>query len=263
KAEGAKIAAAERDADADASGIAEDADEEDVAGVPDFWLTALRNHPQLAELITDRDEGAIKFLRDIRLAYLDDQPGFRLEFEFAENPFFTNAVLAKTYVYEQSDVAGDLEFGSAKGTEIDWKPEHDLSVTVETKKQRHKTTNRTRVVKKTVPAETFFSFFATVQEPDEEDDSEQADETRDRIELDYELAEEFKEKIVPCAVDWFTGKALAYEGLDDDEEYDDGFMDDYYDDDDDDDESDDDDDDEDTLSRSAKEAAEPPQCKNQ
>ncbi|KAJ2141716.1 hypothetical protein IW136_002176, partial [Coemansia sp. RSA 678] len=57
--------------------------------------------------------------------------------------------------------------------------------------------------------------------------------------------------------------ALAYEGLDE-EEYDDGFMDDYYDDEDDDDEDDDEDDDDvDDLSRSAKDAAEPPQCKNQ
>ncbi|KAJ2844640.1 histone chaperone, partial [Coemansia brasiliensis] len=264
KAEGAKIAEAEQQEE---SGIQEQEEDkekqQDVKGIPDFWLTTLNNHPQLAELITERDEEAIKYLRDIRLGYLSDQPGFKLEFEFAENPFFTNSVLSKTYVYEQSDVAGDLEFGSATGTEIDWKPDHDLSVKVETKKQRHKTTNRTRVVKKTVPAETFFSFFATVQEPDLDDDSEIADETRDRIELDYELAEEFKEKIIPCAIDWFTGKALEYEGLDE-EEYDDEFMDDYYDEDDDDDEdSDEDDSDEDGLSRSVKEAAEPPQCKNQ
>ncbi|KAJ1790350.1 histone chaperone [Coemansia sp. RSA 2523] len=267
KEEGAKIAEAEKEDAEVESGITEvpedGEDAEEATGIPEFWLTALRNHPQLAELITDRDEGAIKFLRDIRLVYLSDKPGFKLEFEFAENPYFSNSVLSKTYVYEQSDVAGDLEFGSAQGTEIDWKPENDLSVTVETKKQRHKTSNRTRVVKKTVPAETFFSFFATVEEPESDDDSELADETRDRIELDYELAEEFKEKIVPCAIDWFTGKALAYEGLDE-EEYDDGFMDDYYDDEDDDDEDDDEDDDDvDDLSRSAKDAAEPPQCKNQ
>ncbi|KAJ2450318.1 histone chaperone [Coemansia sp. RSA 2336] len=260
-AEGAKIAAEEQQEE---SGIKEqEEDKEKQKGIPDFWLTTLNSHPQLAELITERDEEAIKYLRDIRLEYLNDKPGFKLEFEFAENPFFTNTVLSKTYVYEQSDVAGDLEFGSATGTEIDWKPDHDLSVKVETKKQRHKTTNRTRVVKRTVPAETFFSFFATIKEPDMNDDSEVADETRDRIELDYELAEEFKEKIIPCAIDWFTGKALEYEGLDE-EEYEDEFMDDYYDEDDDEDEdSEEDDSDEDGLSRSAKEAAEPPQCKNQ
>ncbi|KAJ2411856.1 histone chaperone [Coemansia sp. RSA 2530] len=264
KEEGAKIAAAEEESSDKPSGIkVEDEDEEPAKGIPEFWLTALRNHPQLGELITERDEGAIKHLRDLRLTYLEDKPGFKLEFVFEENEFFTNSVLTKTYFYEQSEVTGELEFGSAQGTEIVWKPENDLSVTVETKKQRHKTTNRTRVVKKTVPAETFFSFFSTVEEPESDDDSEEADETRDRIELDYELAEEIKEKIIPNAVDWFTGKALEYEGLGE-EDYEDEFMDDYYDDEDDDDEDDDDDDDEDdVLPRSAKDAAEPPQCKNQ
>ncbi|KAJ1999727.1 histone chaperone, partial [Coemansia thaxteri] len=179
--------------------------------------------------------------------------------------FFSNSVLTKTYFYEQSEVTGELEFASVEGTKVEWKTEHDLSVTVETKKQRHKTTNRTRVVKKTVPADTFFSFFNTVEEPESDDESEVAEQARDRIELDYELAEEFKEKIIPNAVDWFTGKALEYEGLDEEEDdYEDEFMDDYYDDEDDDDEDDEDDDDEEGgLSRSAKEAAEPPQCKNQ
>ncbi|KAJ1943769.1 histone chaperone [Linderina macrospora] len=269
KAQGAAIAAEEKGDDEPETGIEEvdeDKDEEEaLKGIPDFWLTALSQHPQLSELITERDEEAVKFLRDVRLAYLDDKPGIRLDFEFAENPFFENKVLSKIYYYEQSDVSGDLLFGSAEGTEIKWKPEHDLSVTIETKKQRHKATNRTRVVKKTVPAETFFSFFATIVEPEADDESELAEETRDRIELDYELADEFKEKIIPNAIDWFTGKALEYEGLDD-EEYDDEDLDDFYDDEDDDDEEDDeedDDDDEDALSRSAKEASEPPQCKNQ
>ncbi|KAJ2520364.1 histone chaperone [Coemansia sp. RSA 2049] len=272
KAAAAEIAAKEKEeadaADGEASGIKEEDEDEDedaeaATGIPEFWLTALKNHPSLAELITERDEEALKFLRDIRLVYLDETPGFRLEFSFGANPFFSNETLTKTYVYDQDELAGALEFSHAQGSEIDWKAENDLSVTVETKKQRHKTTNRTRVVKKTVPAQTFFSFFATVEEPDSDDESEAAEETRDRITLDYELADDLKEKIVPNAVDWFTGKALEYEGIDEDD-YEDEFMDDYYEDDDDGDaSSDEDDDDEDQLSRSAKEAAEPPQCKNQ
>ncbi|KAJ2557981.1 histone chaperone [Coemansia sp. RSA 1933] len=273
KAEAAKIAEEEKEDELEASGIEEEKEDEnddededeDVSGIPEFWLTALKNHPNFEELITERDEEALKLLRDIRLVYLDESPGFRLEFVFGENPFFTNAVLTKTYVYDQDDVDGTLEFSHAQGSEIDWKPDQDLSVTVETKKQRHKTTNRTRVVKKTVPAQTFFSFFTTVEEPESDDESELAEETRDRITLDYELADDLKEKLVPNAVDWFTGKALEYEGLDEDEDFEDEFMDDYYEDDDDEDDSEDDDEDDsgDELSKSAKDAAEPPQCKNQ
>lgn len=32
-----------------------------------------------------------------------------------------------------------------------------------------------------------------------------------RLEVDYQLGEDFKEKIIPRAVDYFTGKALRYE----------------------------------------------------
>ena len=38
------------------------------------------------------------------------------------------------------------------------------------------------------------------------------------MELDYQLGEDIKEKLIPRAIDWFTGEALAYEELDEDEE---------------------------------------------
>src|SRR5208282_4386258 len=62
-----------------------------VAGIPEFWLSAMKNQVSLAEMITDRDEAALKHLTDVRMEYLD-KPGFRLIFEFGENEFFTNKV---------------------------------------------------------------------------------------------------------------------------------------------------------------------------
>ena len=60
------------------------------------------------------------------------------------------------------------------------------------------------------------------------------------MELDYQLGEDIKEKLIPRAIDWFTGEALAFEELEDVD--DDGFEDE--DDDDDDDLSEDRDDEE-------------------
>ncbi len=37
---------------------------------------------------------------------------------------------------------------------------------IEIKKQRHKSTNKTRTVKKSVPAETFFHFFKALEIPE-------------------------------------------------------------------------------------------------
>jgi nucleosome assembly protein 1-like 1 len=111
---------------------------EDVSGIPEFWLSAMKNQVSFAEMITDRDEAALKHLTDIRMEYLD-VPGFRIIFEFAPNDFFTNKTLTKTYYYQsEMGYGGDFIYDHAEGDTIDWKPSQDLTVRVEAKKQRNK-----------------------------------------------------------------------------------------------------------------------------
>jgi nucleosome assembly protein 1-like 1 len=115
----------------------EEAAAADVKGIPEFWLSAMKNS-SLAETITDRDEEALKDLIDIRMEYLD-RPGFRLIFEFSENAFFTNKTISKTYYYqEENGYGGDFIYDHAEGDKIDWKEGQDLTVKVESKKQRNK-----------------------------------------------------------------------------------------------------------------------------
>ncbi|KAK0720471.1 hypothetical protein B0H67DRAFT_189542 [Lasiosphaeris hirsuta] len=214
-----------------------------VAGIPEFWLSAMKNQISLAEMITDRDEEALKSLTDIRMEYLD-KPGFRLIFEFSENAFFTNKTITKTYFYQnESGYGGDFIYDHAEGDKIDWKAGQDLTVRVEQKKQRNKNTKQTRIVKKTVPTESFFNFFSPPKAPTDDEDDDAASDIEERLELDYQLGEDIKEKLIPRAIDWFTGEALAFEELDEDdlEAYDE---DDDEDDDDDDDDEDHDDDEE-------------------
>ncbi|KAM7194783.1 nucleosome assembly protein [Naviculisporaceae sp. PSN 640] len=230
---------------------------EKVAGIPEFWLSAMKNQISLAEMITDRDEGALKHLTDIRMEYLD-KPGFRLIFEFAENPYFTNKTITKTYFYQnESGYGGDFIYDHAEGDKIEWKDGQDLTVRVEQKKQRNKTTKQTRIVKKTVPTESFFNFFSPPKAPTEDDDDAASD-IEERLELDYQLGEDIKEKLIPRAIDWFTGEALAFEELDEDDlegfEDDDDEDDDISDDQDDEDDSEDDDDEDGTKPK--QEAAE-------
>ncbi|GJW92977.1 putative reverse transcriptase domain-containing protein [Tanacetum coccineum] len=66
-------------------------------GVPEFWLTVLKKNEITAEEITERDEEALKYLKDIKWCRMDDPKGFKLEFFFDTNPFFTNSVLTKVY----------------------------------------------------------------------------------------------------------------------------------------------------------------------
>jgi nucleosome assembly protein 1-like 1 len=108
------------------------------SGIPEFWLSAMKNQISLAELITDRDEEALRNLTDIRMEYLD-RPGFRLIFEFANNDFFTNKTITKTYFYrEENGYGGDFIYDHAEGDKIEWKAGKDLTVRVESKKQRNK-----------------------------------------------------------------------------------------------------------------------------
>ncbi|KAF0463402.1 NAP-domain-containing protein [Gigaspora margarita] len=186
-------------------------------GIPEFWLTAMKNLITISDNITERDEEALKHLIDIRISYLEN-PGFQLEFEFEENKFFSNTLLVKTYYYQdEPGYGGDYVYDHAEGTKIDWKEGMDLTITVETKRQKHKGTNKTRVVKTTVPAESFFQFF-NPPPPDCEEDDDDAD-LDSRLETDYQIGEDIKEKLIPRAIDWYTGKALEYEDMLDDDEY--------------------------------------------
>ncbi|KAL4974289.1 NAP-domain-containing protein [Aspergillus desertorum] len=206
----------EEDIDAKDENSKQGEDEESaVTGIPEFWLSAMKNQISLAEMITDKDEEALKHLVDIRMEYLD-RPGFRLIFEFSENEFFTNKIISKTYFYkEENGYGGDFIYDHAEGTKIDWKADKDLTVRVESKKQRNKNTKQTRVVKITVPTESFFNFFAPPQPPADDDDTVATD-IEERLELDYQLGEDIKEKLIPRAIDWFTGEALQFEELGDD-----------------------------------------------
>ncbi|KAL1998358.1 hypothetical protein VTN02DRAFT_6348 [Thermoascus thermophilus] len=190
-----------------------------MSGIPEFWLSAMKNQISLAEMITDRDEEALKHLIDVRMEYLD-RPGFRLIFEFSENEFFTNKILTKTYFYqEESGYGGDFIYDHAEGDKIDWKADKDLTVRVESKKQRNKSTKQTRVVKITVPTESFFNFFSPPKAPTDDDDTVATD-IEERLELDYQLGEDIKEKLIPRAIDWFTGEALQYEEYRDEDDQD-------------------------------------------
>lgn len=212
---------------------------EDIKGIPEFWLTALRNHIGISELITERDEEALKFLTDITLSYLEEKtgedgagPGFILTFHFSANPFFTNDSLTKTYIYQKEiGYSGDFVYDKAVGCPIAWKEDKDLTKEFEIKKQRNKNTNRTRLVRKARPTNSFFNFFDPPVVPSDDDietgkiSEDELEEIEEKLEVDYQIGEDLKEKIIPRAIDYFTGKALEYDvleaGSDDDDEDDD------------------------------------------
>jgi len=209
-------------------------DEIAVVGVPEFWLEAMKNHPVVAENITEADCRALEHLQDIRVETLPELTGFKLIFEFGPNECFSNSVLEKAYEIVNMMDGGQPMLENVTGTEIMWKEGNDLCFCEVMKKQRSKS-GKTKTVKKQQRVESFFHFFTPPTLPFEDQDLDESEEDRlmHFVDADFELGLEFRDKIVPYALLWFTGEAMGDED-DDDDDYIPG-----------DDEEDDDDDDED------------------
>ncbi|KAK7852906.1 nucleosome assembly protein 1 [Quercus suber] len=176
----------------EAEGVADEAkteEEEDKAaeekGVPDFWLTAMKNNEVLADEISERDEGALKHLKDIKWTRIDNPKGFKLEFFFETNTYFKNAVLTKTYHMIDED---EPILEKAIGTEIEWYPGKCLTQKL-LKKKPKKGSKNAKPITKTESCESFFNFFNPPQVPedDEDIDEDAAEELQNQMEQDYDI----------------------------------------------------------------------------
>ena len=187
-----------------------------IKGIPEFWLTVLKNVPPLSDQITEKDEPALKHLIDVEFSILEDLKGYKISFHFSENPFFTDSVLSKTYHvdYEHENEENN---DYTEGSTINWKEGKDLTVKVEIKKQRHKSSNKVRTVKKSIPCDSFFNFFNSLPRPSEGEEVD--DDVWEAFESEFELGDLLKEQVIPKAVKWFTGEAVEefYNNQDDDE----------------------------------------------
>ncbi|KAJ9468896.1 putative nucleosome assembly protein [Diplonema papillatum] len=143
-------------------------------GIPEFWLTALTNHPIWSEImIHSWDQPILKHLSDIESH--DEPQGFRLTFHFSENEFFENRSLTKTYKVVNTEMDID-DVEQIIGDDIKWKDGKNV-----TKK---------KAGKKIRPQESFFTFFNSLVD-------------EDKMQDDFELASSLKEQIIPRAVEWF------------------------------------------------------------
>ncbi|KAG6662005.1 nucleosome assembly protein 1;2-like [Carya illinoinensis] len=249
-------------------------------GVPEFWLTAMKNNEVLAEEISERDEGALKYLRDIKWCRIDNPKGFKLEFFFDTNSYFKNSVLTKTYHMIDED---EPILEKAIGTEIEWHPGKCLTQKL-LKKKPKKGSKNAKPITKTENCESFFNFFSPPQVPedDEDIDEDAAEELQNQMEQDYDIGSTIRDKIIPHAVSWFTGEAIQedeFGDIEDDDEDEDIEEDDDEEEEDDEDEEEDDEDEEQSKTKKKSSAGHkksgrkqavdgqqgerPPECKQQ
>ncbi|KAJ6706415.1 TESTIS-SPECIFIC Y-ENCODED PROTEIN [Salix purpurea] len=128
-------------------------------GVPEFWLTAMKTQEVLAEEIKGQDEGALKFIKDIKWSRL-------------QSP-------------------------EAIGTEIEWYPGKCLTKKVVKKKPRMGS-KKTKTITTLKICESFFTFFNPPHIPESVDelDDDAYDELQDRIEHDYDVGIIVRDKII-------------------------------------------------------------------
>ncbi|CAI5524752.1 unnamed protein product [Closterium sp. Naga37s-1] len=93
-----------------------------VSEVNDFWMTVLLNHGLLHAFFTEEDRQVLEYLRGLDVEdYKDIKLGYSITFAFAENPYFSNKELTKSYKYTEEGTA------NVEATKIEWKEGMDLT----------------------------------------------------------------------------------------------------------------------------------------
>lgn len=91
-----------------------------IQSIPGFWVTALRNHPQLFEMITGRDAEMLRYITNLEVKESRlSRASCRFKFFFRRNPFFRNTLIVKDYEVRPTGQVVSLS------TPIIWRPGHE------------------------------------------------------------------------------------------------------------------------------------------
>ncbi|XP_055632958.1 nucleosome assembly protein 1-like 1 [Toxorhynchites rutilus septentrionalis] len=173
---------------------------EQFKGIPEFWLGVFKMVPILQCMVQVSDEKALKHLIDVR-SIVKDQPktSFVLEFEFEPNQFFENTTLTKEYLLECVPDPEKLysfngfEITDTEGCEIKWKEGACLTAGNETENNPM--------------ANSFFNFFNPKKLLEGADPLVY----EHFMKADFEIGYYIKERVIPRAVNFFTGDFLNSE----------------------------------------------------
>lgn len=168
--------------------------------IPNFWVTAFVNHPQISAILEEEEEECLHYLNKLEVEEFEDiKSGYRIKFFFDENPYFSNDVLTKEFHLGSS---GDP---ASQSTPIKWKENMDLAQRAKDRMTQNKT-NRKRAFE----PRTFFTWFTDHGDPSGDD-----------------IAEVIKDDMWPNPLQYFLVPDIEVEnGVDGEEEEDDGEVDD-------------------------------------
>lgn len=190
--------------------------------IKDFWLRAIKNCEEILGEIYEVDEPVLSSLTNIELKYIEDSFDYELIFYFAPNDYFTNETLTKHM--RMKEPGTPLK---ADGTTILWKPGKNVTRKTIKKKSKAGKKKKGQITEKEVDQESFFHFFkksGSGEETDSEEKENLDDMMMNRFDVDVELAEAFKDYLIPNAVDYYLNLIQHEEGdfeVDEEDEYED------------------------------------------
>ncbi|XP_014707547.1 nucleosome assembly protein 1-like 3 [Equus asinus] len=182
---------------------------EDPKGIPDYWLTVLKNVDKLGPMIQKYDEPILKFLSDVSLKF--SKPGqpisYTFEFCFLPNPYFRDEVLTKTYIIKSKPDHDDPFFSwgwqiqDCKGCKIDWRRGKDVTVT--TTQGHTAATGEIEMQPRVVSTASFFNFFSPPEIPQIGKLEPREDAILDE---DFEIGQILHDNVILKSVYYYTGE---------------------------------------------------------
>ena len=194
-------------------------EKEDEKGIPEFWYKVLLNNQDI--MLNERDKDVLKKLKLIKCTP-EENGNFSLEFFFEPNDYFTNEVLKREFILDE-----DCDIKEIKSDEIQWKSEAmNTTIEIKQKKVKNKRTKQVKTITKKEKIPSFFSSFKhfekkegeNKEEKDEEDEDEEGEELT--IDDEYDMALQYKEEIIPYAIEYYLGIADDGEDLPEEDEED-------------------------------------------
>ena len=194
-------------------------EKEDEKGIPEFWYKVLLNNQDI--MLNERDKEVLKKLKLIKCTP-EENGNFSLEFFFEPNDYFTNEVLKREFILDE-----DCDIKEIKSDEIQWKSDAvNTTIEIKQKKVKNKRTKQVKTITKKEKIPSFFSSFKhfekkegeNKEEKDEEDEDEEGEELT--IDDEYDMALQYKEEIIPYAIEYYLGIADDGDDLPEEDEED-------------------------------------------
>ncbi|XP_037070097.1 protein SET-like [Pollicipes pollicipes] len=129
--------------------------------IPNFWVTAFVNHPQVSALLDEEEEECLHHMTQLEVEEFDDiKSGYRIKFHFSSNPYFSNTVLQKEFHLGSSDP-------KSESTKIDWKDKMNLAQNAKSRIEKFKQGR-----KRGLETKSFFLWFEDHEDPSQDDIAE-------------------------------------------------------------------------------------------